>query len=491
MRNDYLRIFTQRNTALLLILGFASGLPLALTSGTLQAWMTVENVDLKTIGFFSLVGQAYVFKFLWSPMMDRYTPPFLGRRRGWLIVTQLLLIAGIALMGTLEPARDLVWLAALAVLIAFCSASQDIVFDAWKTDILPAEERGSGAAITVLGYRLAMLVSGGLALWLADRYLGWQATYWLMALMMVPGVIATLLAKEPTEAVAKPRSLEEAVMLPLRDFFSRNNAWLILALIILYKLGDAFAASLTTTFLIRGVGFDAGEVGLVNKSLGLLATIIGALFGGILMQRLTLFRALMLFGILQAFSNLAYWVLAVTDKHLFTMASAVFIENLCGGMGTAAFVALLMSLCNKAFSATQFALLSALSAVGRVYVGPAAGWLVEMWGWPGFYAFSVVAAIPGILLLAACRDSLSADNVEHFHRRVHFAQGYRWALRSLLCGAVLLAGALVMLVTQMLASWTFGNLLSLTFEAGLILLISGIVAGSVLDFLAMRRIRLS
>ncbi|KOC90019.1 AmpG family muropeptide MFS transporter, partial [Winslowiella iniecta] len=354
MGNNYLRIFTQRNAALLLLLGFASGLPLALTSGTLQAWMTVENVDLKTIGFFSLVGQAYVFKFLWSPMMDRYTPPFLGRRRGWLLISQLLLIVGIVAMGFMDPSRNLTLLAALAVLVAFCSASQDIVFDAWKTDVLPPEERGSGAAITVLGYRLAMLVSGGLALWLADRYLGWQATYWLMALMMIPGVIATLCAKEPTDAIPKPRTLEQAVMAPLRDFFNRNNAWLILSLIVLYKLGDAFAASLTTTFLIRGVGFDAGEVGLVNKTLGLLATIIGALYGGVLMQRLTLFRALMWFGMLQAVSNLGYWILSVTDKQMLSMASAVFVENLCGGMGTAAFVALLMTLCNKSFSATQF-----------------------------------------------------------------------------------------------------------------------------------------
>lgn len=307
--NHYLRLFSQKNAAVLLLLGFASGLPLALTSGTLQAWMTVENVDLKTIGFFSLVGQAYVFKFLWSPMMDRYTPPFLGRRRGWLLVSQLALVGGIIAMGFLQPGRDLTLMAALAVLIAFCSASQDIVFDAWKTDILPPEERGSGAAITVLGYRLAMLISGGLALWLADRYLGWQATYWLMALMMVPGIIATLVASEPDTRISTPHSLRQAVVDPLKDFFQRNNAWLLITLIILYKLGDAFAASLTTTFLIRGVGFNAGDVGLVNKTLGLLATIIGALYGGVLMQRLSLFRALMIFGLLQAVSTLVtgYW----------------------------------------------------------------------------------------------------------------------------------------------------------------------------------------
>lgn len=280
MPTAYLAIFTQRRSAVLLLLGFASGLPLALTSGTLQAWMTVAGVDLKTIGFFSLVGQAYVFKFLWSPLMDRYTPPLLGRRRGWLLLSQVLLLIAIFSMGLLNPERHLWWLAALAVMVAFCSASQDIVFDAYKTDLLSAEERGAGAAISVFGYRLAMLVSGGLALWLADRYLGWQATYWLMAALMLIGIAATLMAPEPQADVPPPRTLEQAVLAPLRDFFLRDNAWLILLLIVMYKMGDAFAGSLSTTFLIRGVGFDAGEVGLVNKTLGLLATIVGACGAG-------------------------------------------------------------------------------------------------------------------------------------------------------------------------------------------------------------------
>lgn len=488
MTSHYLRIFTQRNAAVLLLLGFASGLPLALTAGTLQAWMTVENVDLKTIGFFSLVGQAYVFKFLWSPMMDRYTPPFLGRRRGWLLVTQLALIAGIMAMGFMQPSRDLTLLAALAVLVAFCSASQDIVFDAWKTDVLPPEERGSGAAITVLGYRLAMLISGGLALWLADRYLGWQATYWLMALLMVPGLIATLLAREPEAPVREPHSLRQAVAFPLKDFFQRNNAWLLITLIILYKLGDAFAASLTTTFLIRGVGFSAGDVGLVNKTLGLLATIIGALYGGVLMQRLSLFRALMIFGVLQAVSNFAYWLLAVTPPHLWSMASAVFIENLCGGMGTAAFVALLMTLCNKSFSATQFALLSALSAVGRVYVGPAAGWLVELWGWPVFYAFTVVAAVPGLLLLWACRGTLQAmQHSGEFMKRSLWPQGYRWTVRLFAAGCTLLALWLLTLALRAADIWHSATLPTHLFEAGMALALLAVLLGVMLDWLALRK----
>ncbi|AUX71941.1 muropeptide MFS transporter AmpG [Erwinia pyrifoliae] len=488
MPNQYLQIFTRRNSALLLLLGFASGLPLALTSGTLQAWMAVENVDIKTIGFFSLVGQAYVFKFLWSPLMDRYTLPFLGRRRGWLLVTQILLTVGIALMGFMQPSHDLTLLAALAVLIAFCSASQDIVFDAWKTDVLTVAERGGGAAISVLGYRLAMLVSGGLALWLADRFLGWQAIWWLMAAMMFPGIIATLLAREPENSIKRPRSLEEAAFAPLGDFFNRNNAWLILSLIVLYKLGDAFAASLNTIFLIRGVGFDAGEVGLVNKTLGLMATIIGALAGGMLMQRLSLFRALMLFGTLQAVSNLGYWMLAVTDKNLFNMAAAVAVENLCGGMGTAAFVALLMTLCNRSFSATQFALLSALAAVGRVYVGPVAGWFVESWGWSAFYAFTVVAALPGLLLLAGCKSTLEyAQNHSDFPPRSTWLSGYRWALRALLCGCVLLAGWLLLLMLEALGWLTVSGLSNALFEIGIVLLLGAIVLGTSLDYMTTRK----
>ncbi len=488
MPNQYLRIFQQPKSAILLILGFASGLPLALTSGTLQAWMTVEDIDLKTIGFFSLVGQAYVFKFLWSPVMDRYTPPLLGRRRGWLLITQILLLISIAAMGFLEPGTQLRWMAALAVIIAFCSASQDIVFDAWKTDVLSAEERGTGAAISVLGYRLAMLVSGGLALWLADRYLGWQATYWLMAALLLPCIVATLLAPEPTDTIPVPRSLEQAVAAPLRDFFGRNNAWLILLLIVMYKLGDAFAMSLTTTFLIRGVGFDAGEVGVVNKTLGLFATILGALYGGVLMQRLSLFRALLIFGILQGISNAGYWVLSVTDKHMFSMGAAVFFENLCGGMGTAAFVALLMTLCNKSFSATQFALLSALSAVGRVYVGPIAGWFVEAHGWPTFYLFSVVAAVPGILLLLVCKNTLEyTQQNESFMPRRRFAPVYRLALRILSVGCVLLGAWLLIVIANALGltRWTFGLYL---LEWGALLAIGGILLGGLLDFLALRRL---
>ena len=396
---DTLLVFRSRKILLLLLLGFSSGLPLALTAGTLQAWLTVEGVDLKTIGWFALVGQPYTYKFLWAPLMDRYALPFLGRRRGWLLVTQVLLAATIAFMGTLSP-RDSPWmLAGLALLVAFLSASQDVVFDAFRADSLGAEERGAGAAVSVFGYRIAMLVSGGLALVLADSVLGWQSTYWLMAGLMVVGVIATWNSLEPPPAGTPPRTLAAAVKEPLTEYFSRRGAWMLLALVVLYKLGDAFAGSLSTAFLIRGAGFSVTDVGAINKSLGLIATIAGALAGGALMTQLRLYRSLLLFGILQAVTNLGFMLVAIAGKNYLVMIVAVAAENLCGGMGTAAFVALLMAMCDRRFSATQYALLSALSAVGRVYVGPAAGYLATSLGWTTFFFVTFLIALPGVAML--------------------------------------------------------------------------------------------
>lgn len=278
----------------------------------------------------------------------------------------------------------------------------------------------------------------------------------------------------------------------MRDFFDRNNAWLILLLIVLYKMGDAFAASLSTPFLIRGLGFNAGDVGLVNKTLGLLATIIGALYGGLLMQRLSLFRALMIFGILQGVSNVGYWILSVTDKNIFSMGSAIFLENICGGMGTAAFVALLMTLCNKSFSATQFALLSALSAVGRVYVGPVAGWFVETHGWSLFYLFSIAAAVPGLILLYICRHTLEfTQKTDEFMPRTEFKTGYRWALRFLTVGCVLLAIWLVLLICNAWG-WTSATQLADTLLLrGIQLSIIGMMLGGILDYLSLRRAHLT
>ena len=405
--NAYLEIFRSRRVAVVCLLGFSSGLPLALTTGTLQAWMTVSGVDLATIGIFTLVGIPYTWKFLWAPFMDHYVPPFLGRRRGWIAAMQMLLGVGIAIMGALDPVTMPWALAALALMVAFISASQDVVFDAYRADVLRPAERGIGAAVSVLGYRLAMLVSGALALILSDQ-IGWQNTYWLMAALMIAAIGATLFGPEPEVKVTPPKTLTEAVIEPLREFFARHGAWGLLLLIVLYKLGDAFAGSLTTAFLIRGVDFTPTEVGAINKGMGLAATLVGVVFGGILMARLGLFRSLLAFGILQAISNLTFMWLAAIGKDYAVMVLAVGFENLAGGMGTAAFVALLMGMCDKRFTASQFALLSALAAVGRVYVGPASGYMVESIGWTTFFGFTFLIALPGLLLLFAMRRSIEA-----------------------------------------------------------------------------------
>lgn len=407
LMNNFFDIFRNRRIAVIFLLGFSSGLPLALTGGTLQAWMTVSGVDIATIGIFTLVGLPYTWKFLWAPLMDRFVPPWLGRRRGWVATMQLTLMAAIAVMGSLDPVNAPWALAALAVMVAFASASQDIVFDAYRTDVLQPAERGAGAAVSVLGYRLAMLVSGALALILADQ-IGWKHTYWLMAGLMGLVVLATLWGPEPDSHVKPPKTLTEAVVEPLREFFSRNGAWWLLVLIILYKLGDAFAGSLTTAFLIRAVEFTPTEVGAINKGMGLIATLIGVVAGGALMARLGLFRSLLAFGVLQAVSNLTFMWLAAVGKNYALMVLAVGFENLAGGMGTAAFVALLMSMCDHRFTASQYALLSALAAVGRVYVGPASGYLVEAVGWTTFFGFTFIVALPGLGLLWLMRDRLEA-----------------------------------------------------------------------------------
>ena len=381
----------------MLPLGFASGLPLALTGGTLQAWLTMANVELATIGLFAYVGLPYTLKFLWAPIMDRLVPPWLGRRRGWMILTQLSLAGALTAMALTGPTVMPHVFAAIALGVAFVSASQDIVFDAYRTDLLKPDERGLGVATWVMGYRFAMIVSGSVALVLADR-VGWSITYLCMAGLMLLGTVTILLSPEPTEAQQGPRTMHEAVVGPLREFFARPMALALLALIVLYKLGDAFAGALTTPFLIRGLDFSSTDVGVI-RAFGLGSTILGAFIGGILMPRLGLFRSLLLFGMLQALSNLSFLVLFWMGKNYAAMAFAVGFENLTGGMGTAAFVSLVMSLCDHRYTATQFALLSSVEAIGRVFLGWPAAKLVGSVGWGMFFFVTFLSALPGLWLL--------------------------------------------------------------------------------------------
>ena len=497
------------------LLGFASGLPLALTGQALQAWLSTEGVDIATIGFLSLVGLPYTFKFLWAPLMDRFELwPALGRRRGWLVLTQLALAGALWALSATPPRGALQVFALLAVVVAFVSASQDVVIDAYRTDLLAPAQRGLGASLSVLGYRLAMILSGGVALIWTDATQGsgwsWPQVYRLMAAIMVGaalvsalllprlaalpadsagpasgavrndllgfaavvaavavGYLSTLhlftpLARAllgpwlalgslaaslqarwidllallmglgltlPLAAWAARRARFETLLGGMRSYFSQPGAAMFLLFIVLYKLGDAFAGALMTPFLLKAMAFSSAEVGLVNKIIGLWLTIGGALLGGLLMLRLGLWRALMLFGVLQAASNLGFWWLAVHGKGslpgllipafdfgLVSLSQAtpvdggllmvIAFENLSGGMGTAAFLAFLMSLTQQRFTATQFAMLSAFASVGRVWVGPLAGVLAESIGWPVFFVVSTVLALPALAMLWAMRLAL-------------------------------------------------------------------------------------
>lgn len=396
----------------ILLLGFASGLPLVLTSSTLQAWLTKSGVSIVTIGWFSLVGQPYVYKFLWAPLLDRFAPPVLNqhldRRRAWTFVMQCCLIISLVWIAFLHPSRNVELMGFVALLISVFSATQDTAYDAYRTDILKPKERGMGSAIMVTGYRIAIIISGGVALAFAE-YHGWRATYLLMAFLMLMGLIGSCWAPKVTVHAKPPATVHSAFTGPIKEFFSRSNAWIILVFIILYKLGDAFTLSLSTTFLLRGLHFTLIDLAFINKAGGLFAVIAGGFLGGFIMMRVKLFSALLWFGVLQAVSNLTYMLLAVVGKSYVMMATAVLLEHICSGMGTAAFLAFLMVLCDHRFSAAQFALFSALSAVGRVYVGPVAGVMVEHMGWVEFYFWTFASALPGLAVLLYLRNRVCFD----------------------------------------------------------------------------------
>ena len=530
--------------AVVMVLGFASGLPLALVGGAMQAWLTVEGIDIATIGFFALVGVPYTFKYLWAPLIDRFEPPGLGRRRGWIVLTQLLLAAALWGMAQISPSLQTQVFAAVAVGVALLSATQDIAIDAYRTELLAPAERGLGGSLTVLGYRLAMVLSGGVSLIWAGQWGSWAEVYQVMALIMLgaaafsavalpglaplpprelagpfrellgfvallagvyagvrlaglllgavgvdpgteerwqrlllllaqiagalslgllaarrgdiggvllglavgdgllrafggagahPGTAALLL---PALALAghrllAPRARFETLTVGLASYFAQPGAWAFLAMIVLYKIGDAYAMSLGTTFLMGGMGFPQAEVGIANKSIGLLMTIVGATLGGLIMLRVSLYRALLAFGVLQLVSNLGYWALAhygagalgVTLLPAFDLLIvsldtptaldtlllvAIGVDNLSGGMGTAALVALLMGLCNARFSATHYALLSAFAALGRVFVGPLAGVLAAEIGWAWFFLSSLLVAAPGVWMVWWLRREIDA-----------------------------------------------------------------------------------
>jgi PAT family beta-lactamase induction signal transducer AmpG len=396
-RKSIIKVILSRRMLVALIMGFSCGLPLLLTLTVLQAWMKEEGVDLTVIGLMALVGLPYTLKFLWSPLVDRFTLPFFGRRRGWLLIAQLSLILSIMGLGLTDPGNN-PWMVAFAsLLVTFFSASQDIVVDAYRREDLPDEELGLGSSLYVNGYRVGMLLASGGGLIMAD-HMSFSMVYAIMAACILPGVITTMLAPEPEVPAGTPNNLKEAVIGPLVEYFSRNGAIWILAFILLYKIGDQMASAMTTPFYLD-LGFSKTEIGTVVKLFGFWATIVGSLTGGVLMLRLGINRSLWIFGFLQALSTAGFAILAKIGYSIVALSAVIAFENLSAGMGTAAYVAFMASITNKKFTATQYALLTSLMGVPRVMASAPTGFLAKNIGWEGFFIFCTLIAIPGMLLL--------------------------------------------------------------------------------------------
>jgi PAT family beta-lactamase induction signal transducer AmpG len=380
-----------------LLMGFSCGLPLLLTITVLQAWMKEEGVDLAVIGMMALVGLPYTLKFLWAPVMDRFTPPFLGRRRGWLLVVQSALMFSISGLGFSDPGKSPWMMAFIAFLVTFFSASQDIVVDAYRREDLPDEELGLGAGLYVNGYRSGMLLASGGGLIMAD-HIPFSMVYQVMAACMLPGIFTTLLAREPDIRDRTPKTIKEAVVEPLVEYFRRKGALWILAFIVLYKIGDTMASAITIPFYLD-IGFSKTQIGTVVKLFGFWATVGGTLIGGVVMLRLKINRSLWVFGFFQAISTAGFAILARIGNSVIALSAVITFENLCSGMGTAAFVAFMASITDKRFTATQYALLSSLMGVPRVIASAPTGFLAKSLGWETFFIFCTLIAAPGILLL--------------------------------------------------------------------------------------------
>jgi len=390
-----------RRMLICIFTGFSSGLPLYILINLIPAWLRTEHVDLKAIGLFALIQLPFTWKFLWSPLLDRYAIPLLGRRRGWMLITQLLLLVSIPLFGTLDPQLNLWTIAYLATAVAFFSATQDIVLDAYRRELLPDPELGLGNSIFVQAYRVASLIPGALSLILAD-HLPWQSVFVITALFMIPGLVTTLLVSEPALAHPAPRTLADAIVLPFREFISRHGvreALLILAFIFLYKLGDSMATALATPFYLD-IGFTKSEIGLIAKNAGLWPSVIGGLLGGLWMVKIGINRALWLFGLVQLLSILGFaWLAYVHQPDRVLLALVISAEALGVGLGTAAFVAFIARTTDPRYTATQFALFTSLAVVPRSVVNASTGWIVDAIGWFDFYLLCTVLALPGMALL--------------------------------------------------------------------------------------------
>ncbi len=395
------------------ILGFSSGLPMALVSSTLQAWYASAGMPVMATGMLSLLSLPYVYRMLWAPIVDRYSLLRIGKRRSWMLCTQVLILIGLNLMAWGSPIQHPSWMAFLAFLLACCSSTQDIAIDAHRTEYLPFPEHGIGASLAVSGYRLAIVLSGGVALILAQHF-GWAATYRVMGLLMIPGMIATLLSPEPSKTDMSPLSLMGTFLSPLKELLSRPGILSLLLFIFFFKLGEAFTAStsgIMMPFLIQGLGFSLDTVGIVNKVVGVVSLLIGGLFSGIILMRWSLYKALVSFGLLQAVTNLLFVALAMKGNHIELFVLAVIGDNFAAGMGTTALVVFIMRLVDKRYTATQFSIFVSIAALPRVLSGPVSAIIESSFGWVGLFQASFLLALCFIPFLGVVRRSILNSTV--------------------------------------------------------------------------------
>lgn len=423
---DTFKLYTERRLLFVFVMGFASGLPLLLTMGTLQIWLTEVGVSLTAVGLLALTGTPYTLKFLWAPLIDRVPVPLLsrrlGRRRSWMLVIQLGLMGAIVGLGFSDPATGPFRTAAFALAVAFFSASQDIVIDAYRIEILDPSQQGAGAAMTQAGYRFGLIVAGAGALYLADTVGSWSIVYAVMAVLVLVGVAAALFAPAPPgESLAgageshAALTLQAMVIEPFREFLTRHSlssAWVILAFILLYKFGDAFAGSMANPFFVK-IGFSKIEIANASKIFGVFATLAGVFIGGVLVKQYGVLNTLLWCGVLQMLSNLMFAALAVVGHDVGFLYLTVGIENFTGGMASSAFVAYLSLLCNTAYTGTQFALLTSFMAFGRTWLSSTGGWLADHTDWVTFFVVSTVIAVPGLLLLLWMTKHLPLERQVH------------------------------------------------------------------------------
>jgi len=388
------------------LLAAASGYPNQITESALQAWLRDSHVSLTMVGVMSYVSLPYLLKVFWAPLVDRFPVPILGRRRGWILIMQLGLAATIALLATQSPTRGLAAIAIVATAIVFCSATQDIAIDAYRTDVSAPEERGLAAAAANLGYRTMSWIVSAAALVFAD-WLGWRVSFTILAVGIALFSFATWYAPEPRYTHAPPRTLEESVLEPLRELFGVPGMALLILLVLLFKVGDAFSNKLFTPFMMD-VGYSKLEIGVIVKAFFTTGVVIGSILGGVLMVRLGLLKSMLAFGILQALTNLLYCLVAVAGKNYPIMVFAVSVEHIAGAMGQTALVALIMAMCDRRFSAFQYALLSAIATLPRYGLGGPAGWIAEHAGWYTYYVVSFAIALPGLAMVWAMRRRIEA-----------------------------------------------------------------------------------